>query len=175
MRSLLFAFALGLGLLAPALARDDVRVAHVDTKIIFDKYEAVQSAQREYEAQLAVWEQQANVLQKEIEQMRDQLQKKSLLLSDEKKRELEGQLSSKEAELNRFIADVYGPNGKMVQENQRVSAPALAKIKSAISEIALQEGYDMVLDRATGAVVFWKEEHDISNQVIQYLNGKKTP
>lgn len=175
MRSWLFALTLGLLTLSPSFARDDVRVAHVDTKLIFQKYEAVQSAQREYEAQLAVWEQQANVLQKEIEQMRDNLQKKALLLSEEKKRELEGQLSSKEAELNRFIADVYGPQGKMVQENQKVSAPALQKIKSAIAEVALQEGYDMVLDRATGAVVFWKEEHDLSNQVIQYLNGQKTP
>lgn len=172
MRRLFLACVFLLSSLGSAIARDDVRIAHVDTKVIFDKYEAVQAAQREYEAQLAVWEQQANLMQKEVDQMRDNLQKKSLLLSEDKKRELEGQLTSKESELNKFIAEVYGPTGKMVQENKRVSAPALSKIKTAISEVALQEGYDMVLDRATGAVVFWKEEHDLSQRVIDYLNGK---
>ena len=45
-----------------------------------------------------------------------------------------------------------------------------AKIKKTIQDVANQEGYDMVLDRAAGAVVFWKKENDLSQKVIDLLN-----
>jgi outer membrane protein len=152
-------------------ARDDMRVAHVDTKLIFEGYKAVQTAQKEYEAQLAVWEQQANLLQKELDALRNSLDRQALVLSDEKRRQLQGQLEAKQAEQKAFVDEIYGPKGKMVAENQRISAPALAKIKTAIQEVALQEGYDLVVDRATGAVVFWQEEHDLTKRVLVFLNG----
>ena len=53
-----------------------------------------------------------------------------------------------------------------------MSAPIIQLIRKAINEIALQEGYDMVVDRATGAVVFWKKENDLTNKVLEYLNNR---
>ena len=48
----------------------------------------------------------------------------------------------------------------------------LDDIRKAVNEIALQEGYDMVIDRATGAVLFWKKENDLTNKVLNYLNNR---
>ena len=30
----------------------------------------------------------------------------------------------------------------------------------------------MVIDRATGAVLFWKDENDLTKKVLDYLNGR---
>ena len=126
----------------------------------------------EYDRQVAKWEQQANLLQKELAAIKEKLDKQVLMLSDEKKRELEAEYNKKDTELKSFIDRVYGRNGELITENEKVSAPIIQLIRKAVNEIALQEGYDMVIDRATGAVLFWKKENDLTNKVLNYLNNR---
>ncbi|OWV22574.1 molecular chaperone Skp [Fibrobacter sp. UWB2] len=155
-----------------SFAEDGLRIAHVDSKIIFDGFKGTKKAQEEYDRQVAKWEQQANLLQKELAAIKERLDKQVLMLSDEKKRELEAEYNKKDTELKSFIDRVYGRNGELITENEKVSAPIIQLIRKAVNEIALQEGYDMVIDRATGAVLFWKKENDLTNKVLNYLNNR---
>ncbi len=165
-------FCVLFALLSGALAEDGLRVAHVDSKIIFEGYKGTKKAQEEYDRQVAKWEQQANLLQKELAAIKEKLDKQALMLSDEKRKELEADYAKKNTELKEFIDRVYGRTGELITENEKVSAPIISLIKKAVTEIALQEGYDMVVDRATGAVLFWKDENDLTKKVLDYLNSR---
>ena len=110
-------------------------------------------------------------MQKELAAIKEKLAKQSLMLSDEKRKELEADYAKKDTELKEFIDRVYGRTGELITENEKVSAPIISLIKKAVTEIALQEGYDMVVDRATGAVLFWKDENDLTKKVLDYLNS----
>ena len=154
-----------------ASAEDGLRVAHVDSKLIFEGYKGTKKAQEEYDRQVAKWEQQANLLQKELAAIKEKLDKQALMLSDEKRKELEADYAKKNTELKEFIDRVYGRSGELITENEKVSAPIISLIKKAVTEIALQEGYDMVVDRATGSVLFWKDENDLTKKVLDYLNA----
>lgn len=158
--------------IAHAFSADDLRIAHVDSKLIFNGYKGTRKAQDEYDRQVAKWEQQANLLQKELAAIKERLDKQALMLSDEKRKELESDYAKKETELKEFINRVYGRSGELISENEKVSAPIIQLIRKAINEIALQEGYDMVLDRATGSVLFWKNENDLTQKVLDYLNAR---
>ena len=68
---------------------------------------------------MAKWEQQANLLQKELAAIKEKLDKQVLMLSDEKKRELEAEYNKKDTELKSFIDRVYGRNGELITENER--------------------------------------------------------
>lgn len=155
-----------------ASAEDGLRVAHVDSKLIFEGYKGTKKAQEEYDRQVAKWEQQANLLQKELAAIKEKLDKQALMLSDEKRKELEADYAKKNTELKEFIDRVYGRSGELITENEKVSAPIISLIKKAVTEIALQEGYDMVVDRATGSVLFWKDENDLTKKVLDYLNAR---
>ena len=165
---LLLVFALAMG----GFADDGLRVAHVDSKIIFDGYKGTKKAQEEYDRQVAKWEQQANLLQKELAAIKEKIDKQLLMLSDEKRRELEADYKKKDTELKSFIDRVYGRNGELISENEKISGPIIQLIRKAVNEIALQEGYDMVVDRATGSVLFWKKENDLTQKVLDYLNNR---
>ncbi len=155
-----------------AFAEDGLRIAHVDSKLIFEGYKGTKKAQEEYDRQVAKWEQQANLLQKELAAIKEKLDKQALMLSDEKRKELEADYAKKNTELKDFIDRVYGRSGELITENEKVSAPIISLIKKAVTEIALQEGYDMVVDRATGSVLFWKDENDLTKKVLDYLNAR---
>ena len=151
-------------------ASGEMRLAHVDSKIIFEKYKGTTEAQIEYDRKVAAWEQEANLLQKDVTLADEKLVKQSLILSVERRAELESELAQKKTSLKQFIDKIYGPEGELVKENEKISAPIIEKIKLAINEVALQEGYDMVLDRATGSVLFWKNEQDLTQAVLLELN-----
>jgi outer membrane protein len=72
------------------------------------------------------------------------------------------------------VQQIYGKEGALYQKNQEISDPIVQKIKKTIQDVANQEGYDMVLDRAAGAVVFWKKDNDLTQRVIEILN-KESP
>jgi outer membrane protein len=148
----------------------DLKIAHVDSKMLFEKYAETTKAQRDYDRQVQKWEQEAQAKQKELLEMKERLEKQSLMLSDEKKRELESLFAKKKADYEQFVQQIYGKEGALYQKNQEITDPIVQKIKKTIQDVANQEGYDMVLDRAAGAVVFWKKDNDLTQRVLEILN-----
>lgn len=155
-----------------SFSAEEVRIAHVDSKLVFEGYTGTRKAQDEYDRQVARWEQQANVLQKELAAIKEKLDKQTLMLSEERRKELEADYNRKDTELKTFINKIYGREGQLLSENEKISAPIIQMIRKAIQEVALQEGYDLVLDRATGSVLFWKKENDLTQKVLDFLNAK---
>ena len=157
-------------LMAGAVSAADLKIAHVDSKMIFDKYADTKKAQKEYDKQVQKWEQDAASKQKSLMELKDKLDKQSLMLSDEKKKEMEADFLKKKSEYEQFVQQIYGKDGTLFQKNEEFSGPIITKIKKTIQDVANQEGYDMVIDRAAGAVVFWKKDNDLSQKVIDVLN-----
>jgi len=148
----------------------DLKIAHVDSKLIFDKYSETKKAQKEYDKQVQKWEQDVADKQKELMEMKERLEKQSLMLSDEKKKDLQADILKRETEYRQFVEKVYGKNGELLNKNEEFSGPIIQKIKKTVQDVANQEGYDLVLDRAAGAVVFWKKDNDLTQKVIDILN-----
>jgi outer membrane protein len=152
----------------------DLKIAHVDSKMIFEKYAETTKAQKDYDKQVQKWETDAQTKQREYMELKERLDKQSLMLSDEKRRELEANLQKKRSEYEAFVQEIYGKEGALYRKNQEITNPIVEKIKKTIQDVANQEGYDMVLDRAAGAVVYWKKDNDLTQRVLEILN-KDTP
>jgi outer membrane protein len=160
-----------LGLLFGGIAYSaDLKIAHVDSKLVFDKYADTKKAQKEYDKQVQKWEQDAATKQKELMELKDKLEKQSLMLSEEKKKEMEADFLKRKSEYEQFVQKIYGKDGELFQKNEEFSGPIIQKIKKTIQDVANQEGYDLVFDRAAGAVVFWKKDNDLTQKVIDVLN-----
>ncbi len=157
-------------LLSGTASAADLKIAHVGSKMIFDKYAETKKAQKEYDKQVQKWEQDAATKQKTLMELKDKLDKQSLMLSEEKKKEMEADFLKKKSEYEQFVQQIYGKDGTLFQKNEEFSGPIIQKIKKTIQDVANQEGYDMVLDRAAGAVVFWKKDNDLTQKVVDVLN-----
>ncbi|MBF0430604.1 MAG: OmpH family outer membrane protein [Fibrobacteria bacterium] len=147
-----------------------LKIAHVDSKIVFDGYKETKTAQKEYDSQVSKWEQEAAQMQKDLTEMKERLDKQSLMLSAEKKKELEAKFLQKQTEYQQFVQKIYGREGDLFKKNEEFSGPIIKKIKKVIQEVAKQEGYDLVLDRASGSVVYWKPDNDLTQKVLDVLN-----
>jgi outer membrane protein len=106
-----------------------------------------------------------NQLQRDGQFYAERLQRDAATMSDAEKKELEQKILSVREELAK--------KGQPLQQNiQRRSNEErnklLGLIKQAIDSVAAKQGYDLVLN--AGAVAFAKEEHDLSEQVLQQVS-----
>lgn len=172
MRRTLVALSLLLALVATVSA-ESPRIGVIDSKALFDGYKGTKDAQTTYDKQVAKWEQEVADKQKELAGLKEKFEKQSLMLSDERKKELGAQFQQKQADLQKLVQSLYGKDGKVARTNEEFTGPILQKIRAAAQQIAKSEGFDFVLDKAAGAVFYvGNPETEITQKVLDRLNSE---
>ena len=141
------------------------KLAVVDVQGVFQAMpqaaEIQNAIQMEFKDQL----EEVNQLQRDGQFFAERLQRDAATMSESEKKDLEQKI------LN--VREQLTTKGQPLQLNmQRRSNEErnklLGLIKQAIDSVAAKEGYDVVLN--AGAVAFAKEEHDLSEQVLQQVS-----
>lgn len=165
------ALALLLLLAVPAGAAD-VRIGYIDSARIFLEYEAAKEAQARFDRQVTGWRDEAAEKQKSVETLRAEVRDQSPILSSLKRQEKEEALQRAISEYERFIQDIWGPQGRAVQENERATGEVVAQIRSAVEKIASERALDLVLDAASGYLIYANKTLDLTATVIEELKSR---
>ncbi len=147
-----------------------MKIGFINSEKIFSQYEGTKAAQEMFNAEVAKWEQQASQMQKELRELHEQLEKQSLLLSDERKRELQGQLQQKTTKYQQFIQEKFGQQGEALRKNEELTGPIIEQINTILVDIAKAENFDFIFDARSGGLVHAKSEYDLSDRVLEKLN-----
>ena len=176
LRAGLAARAVAIGLLAlaapPALHAADLRMGYIDSARIFLEYDVAKEAQARFDRQVTGWRDEAAEKQKSVEQLRGEVRDMSPILSTPKRREKEEQLQQAIAEYERFVQEVWGPQGRAVQENERATAEVVTQIRSAVEKVASDAGLDLVLDAASGYIIYANRTLDKTQEVLDELRRR---
>jgi outer membrane protein len=151
----------------------EMKVGYINSELIFAKYEGTKEAQDKFNKEVAKWEQEASKKQKDIKDMKDQLDKQSLLLSNERKRELEDSLRQKMALYEKFLQEKFGQKGEALTKNEELTKPIIEKINKILEKIAKEENYDFIFDARGGGIVYAMPKYDLSERVLMLLNKEK--
>jgi outer membrane protein len=148
----------------------ELKVGYINSEEIFNRYTGTKDAQDRFNKEVAKWEQEATDRQKAMKDMKDQLDKQSLLLSSERKKELETTLQQKLTEYQEFLQTKFGQKGEALSKNEELTKPIVDKINVVIEKIAKEENYDFIFDARGGGVVFAKKTFDLTDRVLAILN-----
>ena len=159
---------------AAATVFAELKIGFINSQQIFKEYQATKDAQEKFDKEVAKWEQEATNTQKPLMEMKDQLEKQSLLLSAQRKKELEDQFTQKKAEYQAFLSDKLGQNGDVYKRNVELTKPIVEKINKIIDKIANDERYDFIFDAAAGGVVYAQPKYDLTDRVVKILNAEST-
>ena len=162
--------ALGaLGLL-PSLSRAaDVRFGYIDSGRIFREYKDAQEAQQRFDRQVQGWRDEASEKESLVKKLRAEVRDLSPILSSVKRQEREEQLQRASSDYERFVQEIWGPQGRAAQENERATQEVVAKIRSAVEKVAGDRGLTLVLDSATGFIIYADKSLDLTSPVLQEL------
>jgi len=155
---------------AVTLTWAEMKIGYINSEQIFAEYEGTKEAQDKFNKEVAKWEQEASKRQKDIKDLKEQIEKQSLLLSNERKKALEDSLQAKLATYQEFLQKKFGQKGEALSKNEELTKPIVDKINKILEKIAKEENYDFIYDARAGGIVFAKKTYDLSDRVLQALN-----
>ncbi len=65
--------------------------------------------------------------------------------------------------------EIFGPGGRAENRNADLTKPLLDKINVALEQLALENGYDLILDAVNGNIAYGKKDLDITDRVLEEL------
>lgn len=141
--------------------------AFVDTEYILDNIPEYHDAQDELDDWSSKWQKEIETLYNEIESLYKKYQAEKVLLPDDVKKEREDEIVKKEAKLKELQKKYFGPEGELFKKRQELIQPIQEKIYNAIEELAQENHYAFVFDKAGGVTILYgNPKYDISDDVL---------
>lgn len=164
--SFLAALLVGLMIL-PARAQ---KFAYVESQRILNEYQEYQDAQKKIQDLRDKYDAEYQKMVKEYNDLLQEIDSQSLLLSPEKKQQKMQEAQDKELAIEKYKYEKLGPQGEFYKKSMEITKPIIDKINKLIAKIGEEDGYDFIFDASSGALVHAKPKYDITDRVIDELN-----
>jgi len=166
-------FILAAAVLFTAMGASAQRYAVIDTKYILDKLPEYKDAQKKLDEYSQQWQKELDAKQTELTRMYRDYDAEQVMLSDELKKKREDELFNKEKELRDLQRQRFGYEGDLFKKRQELIKPIQDKVYNVIQKLAVDRGYDFILDKSEGiTVIFADPKLDKSDDVVKALGVK---
>ena len=146
------------------------KYAIIDTKYILDKMPEYKQAQTQLDKIAESWQKNIDSMQVDLDKMYKNYEAEQVMLTDDLKKKREDQLFQKERTLRDMQRKRFGFEGDLFKKRQELIKPIQDKVYNAIQKIAVQRGYDFVLDKSEGiTIIFADPKLDKSEDVLKEL------
>ncbi|HRO44660.1 OmpH family outer membrane protein [Agriterribacter sp.] len=155
------------------LSADAQRYAILDTKFILDRLPEYKDAQKQLDQFSEAWQKELDGLQTRLDKMYRDFEAEQVMLSDELKKKREDELFNREKELRDLQRQRFGYEGDLFKKRQELIKPVQDKVYNAVEKLAVEKGYDFILDKSEGiTVIFADPKLDRSEDVLKMLGVK---
>ena len=154
---------------SPAEAQG-VKIGFINDEQIKESYPEWTRAQEQMNVEIKAWDDEAQAKQTELQDLTTEYEKQKLILSEDKKREREAAIRAKEAALDAYTRQIYGPNGTAERKQMDLIGPLLDKVNRAIQLVAEEGGYDVVFTLQSG-LGYINPSLDVTDKVLEKLEN----
>ena len=155
------------------LASQAQRYAIVDTKFILDKLPEYKDAQKALDQFSELWQKEVDAKQAALDKMYKVFDAEQVMLSPELKKKREDVLFVREKEVRDLQRKRFGFEGDLFKKRQELIQPIQNKVYNAVQKLAVQRGYDFILDKSEGiTVIFADPKLEKSDDVLRELGIK---
>ncbi len=159
--------------LVMGISTEAQKYAIIDTRYILDKMPEYATAQKQLDDIAAGWQKEIDDKQAELDRMYREFDVEQVMLTDELKKKRENQLFLKEKELRDLQRKRFGFEGDLFKKRQELVKPVQDKVYNAVQKLAVQRGYDFILDKSEGiTVIFADPKLDKSEDILRELGVK---
>jgi|RhiMethySRZTD1v2_1073278.scaffolds.fasta_scaffold235278_2 outer membrane protein len=153
--------------LAPASAWA-FKIGYVDLQRALNESSTGKKAKAEFKTKVDGLEKQLKEKKDEVERLKSQLEKQSVVLSDVERRKLEGEFQHKQLDLKRRFED---SQVELQKKDAELTGKILKGLQKIVKDIGDQRGYDLVLELGASPVLYYKKGDDLTEEVLQKYNS----
>ena len=148
-----------------------IKMGYVDSQKVMAQFQEAIDAQNRLEQIRNEYQAEYESKVREYQQMAEEIDSQSLLLSEEKKKEKLRQLQVKATEIDQYKFEKLNPEGgEFYRKNQEIFKPVIDKINLVIQKIGRVEEYDFIIDASSGSLLHALPKYDLTDQVLEELN-----
>jgi len=149
-----------------------LKIGYIHSQKILAEYKEAQDAQKKLDEIIRQWENEGMEMQQKLQQLQEQFEAQSLLLSEAKKREKQQEMQNLALQLQKFQRDKFDPNsGEVLKKQAELVQPIYDKINAVIKKIGDDEKFDYIFDTATGGILHaGADQPDLTDRVLEELN-----
>ncbi len=169
-----FAAMLCVLLFVAGTARAQSKIGYVSTEAIMKQLPDAQDAQKQLDALTASWQDELNKMQEDWKKKYDDYDKKKLIMTDQRRAEAERELRDLDQKIADYRNQKFGQNGELFAKQNELMKPVQDRVFKAIQDVAVEEGYDYVLDKSGEILMMYANPKlDLTDKVLEKL--KVTP
>jgi len=156
--------------LVSGLFAEGIKIAYIDTDRVMAVSTDTQEAQQTLMAERTKWETEINEMDMEIQALMTDYEQKKLVLTEQGKIEAETKITELTQDRQARVQELFGDQGTFMQKQNELLEPILTKLKAIIDRVSVEENYTIVLDAASGGILYAKSSLDITDQIIDEMN-----
>jgi len=157
-------------LLLPLAAFGQMKVGHVSTEAIMKQLPDAQDAQKQLDALTAGWQEELNKMQADWKKKYEEYDKKKLIMTDQRRADAEKELRDLDQKMADFRNQKFGQNGELFAKQNELMKPVQDRVFKAIQDVAVEEGYDYVLDKSGEILMMYANpKYDLTDKVLAKL------
>ncbi len=171
-KRVLISFITMLFLSAPMWSKD-FSVAYVDLQYILKNLPSYQSATDQLSLIAKRWQKEVTDMEQETKVLEANYRTEQIFLSEAMRKQREQEILDKEKQAQELKRKYFGEEGELNKKREALLKPIQDEIYTAIQEIAMQKGYQVVKDRSSEpSLIYMSNKLDISDQVLNKLGAK---
>jgi outer membrane protein len=149
------------------------KYAIIDSRYILDRMPEYRVAQKQLDDFAALWQKEIDDMQKELDRMYRDFDAEQVMLSEDLRKKREDQLFLKEKGVRDLQRQRFGFEGDLFKKRQELVKPVQDRVYNAVQKLAVQRGYDFILDKSEGiTVIFADPKLEKSDDVLKELGVK---
>ena len=145
----------------------ETKIGFIDMKAVIAKSEPGSKAMEQLKSQFKDMKDNLDTQKKALDTLKDELQKQSMMLSQEAKMDKETQYKRKVRDFQ-DMGQSY--QRKLQQAEQNLSKPIIDKLLEVIESYGKKNGYTAIFDKQASGVIYGQESVDLTNAILAELN-----
>ena len=152
-------------LAAASRARADIKLAYVDIQRALNECDAGKKAKGEFRTRIENLESHLQKQQNDVQALKDELEKKGMLMKDDERRNLQDEYERK---LRDFQRDYEDSKHELEQRDNEVTGAIVKDLARIIRTIGERDGFTLVMEK--GSILWGTPAIDITDEVIRDYN-----
>lgn len=158
------------GFLAGAVGSAELKVASVDIQRAVNECNAGKEAKKEITKEVEKFQRLIAEKQKELQTMKETLEKQGPMLNAEARTTKEKEFQSKGRDFQRWGEDYQNELNQKRVEKERAISMSLQKV---IQKLGADEGYTLIFEKNEAIVLYTSKTIDITDRIIKLFDTQK--
>lgn len=165
-----FLWVLPLFLLAAQAPAQEPKLAFVDLQRALNESAAGKKARDEFKGQVDRLQASLKKKKDDMDALKDRIEKKALVMKEEERANLEEEYRRKARDFEREYKD---SQADLQRKDSELTAVILKDLQEVLREIGERDGYTMIFEESSSAVLYGKKSIDLTDELLREYNRRK--